>query len=106
MFVSLKTNIWLAVITIVLPFTFFTLFYFPAQQRNALLKNYNNEVQNLANTVALGVRIALDEQNYEGVKTAMEFVNGNPGLKFVALMQTDTTWNAAHNKYQIKETVF
>jgi two-component system NtrC family sensor kinase len=106
MFISLKTKIWLTVITIVLLFTFFTLFYFPAQQHKALMKNYNNDVQNLANTVALGVRIALNEQNYEGVKTAMEFVNGNPGLKFVALMQSDTIWNAAHNQYHIKDTIF
>src|SRR6476469_3490265 len=106
MFISLKTKIWLTVITIVLLFSFFTLFYFPAQQRTVLLKNYNNEVQNLANTVALGVRIGLNEQNYEGVKTAMEFVKGNPALKFVVLLQDDTAWNAAHNNFHLTETVF
>src|SRR6188472_3116957 len=106
MFIALKTKIWITVITIVLLFTFFTLFYFPAQERQLLLKNYNTEVQNLANTVALGVRIALNEQNYEGVQTAMEFVKGNPGLKFVGLMQTDTIWDAAHTRFRIKEMVF
>src|SRR4051794_30181825 len=106
MFISLQTKIWLTIITIVLLFSFFTLFYFPAQQRQVLLKNYNNDVQSLANTVALGVRISLNDQNYEGVKTAMEFVNGSAGLKFAALLQTDTVWNAAHSQFQIKETIF
>src|SRR3954471_15441656 len=106
MFIALKTKIWLTVITVVLLYTFFTLFYFPIQQRQLLLKNYNSEVQNLANSVALGVRIALNEQNYEGVKTAMEYVKGSPGLKFVSLLQTDTVWNSTHTAFNIKETVF
>ena len=54
MLINLKTKIWLTVFSIVVLFTFFTLFYFPAQQRKLLLKNYNTEVQNLANSVALG----------------------------------------------------
>ena len=106
MFISLRTKIWLTVVTIVLLFTFFTLFYFPSQQRRFLLNNYNNEVQNLAGTVALGVRIALNEQNYEGVRTAMEFVKDNPNLLFVSLLQYDTIWNDNHTKYLVQETVF
>jgi len=106
MFFNLKTKIWLTILSIVLMFTFFTLIYFPTQQGNFLLKNYNNEVQNLANTVALGVQIALNDENYKAVETAMEYVKGNPGLKVVSLVQKDTTWDATHTKPTIKETVF
>ncbi|HVE61828.1 MAG TPA: ATP-binding protein [Chitinophagaceae bacterium] len=106
MVLSLRTKILLTVITIVLMFGFFTLFYFPAQQGNLLLKNYNNEVQNLANTVALGVKIAITEQNFEGVQTAMEFVKDDARLKFVSLVQFDTVWNKDRTKYEIKHTVF
>src|SRR3954462_13828123 len=105
MFLNLKTKIWLTILSIVLMFTFFTLIYFPTQQGNFLLKNYNNEVQNLSNTVALGVQIALNDQNYKAVQTAMEYVTGNPGLKFVSVVQSDTIWDAAHTKPTIKETV-
>lgn len=106
MLITLKTKIWLIVLSIVLMFAFFTLFYFPAEQGKLLLKNYNNEVQNLANTVALGVKIALKEQNFEGVETAMEFVNGDPRLKFVSMLQRDTIWNGEHTNYKIQLTVF
>jgi signal transduction histidine kinase len=106
MFITLKTKILLTVLAIVLLFTFFSLYYFPEQQGQLLLKNYNNEVQNLANTVALGVRIALNEQNYEGVQTAMEFVKENPRLKFVSLLQADTVWNNDHTRFTINESVF
>ena len=74
----------MTVLTIVLMFSFFILIYFPAQQGQLLLKNYNSEVQNLANTVALGVKIAITEQDFENVQTAMEFVKDDPRLKFVS----------------------
>jgi two-component system, NtrC family, sensor kinase len=106
MFINLKTKIWLTILSIVLMFTFFTLYYFPAQQRKLLIKNYSDEVQNLANTVALGVRIAITEQNFQGVQTAMEFVKDDPRLKFVSMLENDTTWNDAHNNYKVKLSVF
>jgi len=106
MYITLQTKILLTILSVVVLFTFFTLFYFPAQQRRFLLTGYNNEVQNLANTVALGVRIALNEQNYEGVQTAMEFVKGHANLRFVSLVESDTAWDATHKKYKIQETIF
>ena len=103
---TLKTKIWITVLSIVLMFSFFILFYFPAEQEKHLLNNYNKEVQNLANTVALGVKIALTEQNFEGVTTAMDFVKGDPHLHYVSLIQTDTLWNDQKTSYQIVSKVF
>jgi len=103
---TVKTKIWLTVTTIVLLFSFFVLFYVPAIQERNLLNNFNKEVQNHANTVALGVKIAMTEQNFQGVQTAMDFVKQDPLLRFVSLIQTDTTWNAQHNRYQITKTIF
>ncbi|MBD0375198.1 MAG: HAMP domain-containing protein [Flavisolibacter sp.] len=87
---NLKTKIWTTVLAIVTMFAFFTLYYFPTQQEKYLLANYNKEIQNLANTVALGVKIALTEQNFEGVETALGFVKEDPHLRFVSLLQVDS----------------
>ena len=106
MLIKLKTKIWLTIGSIVLMFSFFTLFYFPHQQGKLLINNYNTEVQNLANTVALGVKIAITEQNFEGVQTAIEFVKDDPRLQFVSMLQYDTLWDRTHANYQIKKTVF
>ena len=106
MLIKLKTKIWLTIGSIVVMFSFFTLFYFPHQQGKLLINNYNTEVQNLANTVALGVKIAITEQNFEGVQTAIEFVKDDPRLQFVSMVQYDTSWNETHTNYQIKKTVF
>ena len=80
--------------------------YFPAQQEKYLLKNYNKEVQNLAATVALGVKIALKEQNFEGVQTALDFVKDDPHLRFVSMMQVDTVWNETHSSFTLKKNIF
>lgn len=103
--ITLKTKIWFTVITIVLMFSFFSLFYFPAQQEKYLLNNYNNEVQNLANTISLGVRIALTEENFEGVQTAMSFVKDDPRLQFVSLLMTDTIWSIDHQQFSIRDSL-
>lgn len=104
--ITVKTKIWMTVFSVVLMFTFFVLFYFPSRQEQYLLKNYNKEVQNMANTVALGVKIAITEENFEGVKTAMDFVKEDPHLRYVSLLQTDTVWDESHHKYKLETTVF
>ncbi len=106
MFFSLKTRIWLTVFSIVVMFTFFTLFYFPAEERKLLLKNYNTELQNLANTVALGVKIALTEQHFEGVETAMQFVKDDRRLQFVSIIEYDTAWSGDRQSFTIKKSIF
>jgi len=103
--ITLKTKIWLTVLTIVLMFSFFSLYYFPEQQEKYLLDSYNNEVQNLTNTISLGVKIALKDENFEGVQTAMSFVKDDPRLLFVNLVATDTIWNNDSSRYTLKDSV-
>jgi two-component system NtrC family sensor kinase len=100
--ISLKTKIWMTVLGVVVMFAFFILYYFPAKQEAFLLKNYNNEIQNLASTVSLGVKIALTKQDFEGVATAMDFVKTHKNMEFVSLVQFDTSWNAQHTRYAVE----
>ncbi len=104
--ITLKTKIWLTVTTTVMMFAFFILFYLPAQQEKSLLKNFNQEVQNMANTVSLGVKIAITEQNFEGVQTAMDFVKGNPQLRFISILQYDTLWDGNNGSYTLNKVIF
>ncbi len=103
---TVKTKIWMTVITIVLMFAFFVLLYLPAVQERYILNSFNKEVQNYANTVALGVKIAMTEQNFEGVQTAMDFVKKDPQLEYVSLLNIDTVWNDNHSTFKLKKTVF
>jgi signal transduction histidine kinase len=103
---TVKGKILMTVLTVVLLFALFILFYFPARQEHYLLKNYNDEVENFAKTVALGVKIALTEQNYEGVETAIDFVRNDPRLVFVSLIQTDSVKAEDGLSIRVEKTVF
>jgi signal transduction histidine kinase len=106
MILTVKGKILMTVLTVVLLFAFFILFYFPAKQEQSLLKNYNDEVENFAKTVALGVKIALTEQNFEGVETAIDFVRNDPRLVSVSLIQTDSVLLEDNKTIQLEKTVF
>jgi len=95
----------MTVLSVVLMFAFFILFYFPARQERYLLDNYNKEIENFAKTVALGVKIALTEQNFEGVETAIDFVRMDSRLQFVSLIQSDSIHDDNANVH-IERTVF
>jgi len=107
MVISVKSKILMTVLSVVMMFALFILFYFPARQERLLLENYNNEIENFAKTVALGVKIAITEQNFEGVETAIDFVREDDRLQFVSLIQSDTIWAEANDiDYTIGKTVF
>ncbi len=106
MILSVKSKILLTVLSVVLMFALFILFYYPARQQQYRLESYNKEIQNFANTVALGVKIALTESNFEGVEMALNFVRDDSRLEFVSLITTDTIWEENHIKFRIEKTVF
>lgn len=106
MVLSVQSKIMLTVLSVVLMFALFILFYYPARQERYLLENYNTEIENYANTVALGVKIALTEENFEGVETALNFVRDDSRLQFVSIILTDSIWNTDHTNYKIEKTVF
>ena len=98
---SVKSKILLTVLFVVMLFALFILFYFPARQERYLLENYNDEIENFAKTVALGVKIAITEQNFEGVETAIDFVRNDNRLHYVSLVQSDTIWIGDGTNYEI-----
>jgi len=105
MYITIKTKIWLTVFAIVLPFSFFSLYYFPTEQEKTMKRDFNNEAQNLANTIALGTKVALTEENFEGVQTSMQFLKSDPRIKFVSLVVIDTIWRNRHSNFDLKYSV-
>ena len=85
-------------------FSFFSLYYYPSQQAKELAANYENEVQNLANAISMAVEIALTEETFKNLKSAMGLVKDDPRLEFVKLHVMDTVWNKDHIPH-LKDTV-
>jgi signal transduction histidine kinase len=103
---TVKSKILMTVLSVVLMFALFILFYFPERQERYLIENFNDEIENFAKTVALGVKIALTEQNFEGVETAIDFVRSDERLEYVSLILTDSASAAEGGKFVIRKTVF
>lgn len=96
----------MTVLAVVLMFALFILLYFPARQEQYLIQNYNEEIENFANTVALGVKIALTEQNFVGVETAIDFVRNDKRLGYVSLIVTDTVPGQQPGEFKVEKSVF
>lgn len=102
--VSIKAKIWSTVSAVVFVFAYFIYFYFPSQQKEQVLKSYKKDTQNLANTVSLGVQIALDEQNFHGVQMAMNFIKKDSNLVFAAIVQEDFNPITKKTDYTVFQT--
>lgn len=103
---TVKSKILLTVLSVVLMFALFILFYYPAKQQRFRMESYNKEIQNFSSTVALGVKIALTEENYEGVETALDFVRDDKRLQFVSLITIDTVWKKDKINFELKKEIF
>lgn len=104
--VTVRNKIIAVVIGIILVFAPFIFIYFPNKQKDLLVDSYNNEVKNIASTVALGVNVALIEQNFSGVEMAMQYAKSDKRLTFIALIQVDTLEATANKKPEVKKTAF
>ncbi len=106
MVLSVQSKILMTVLSVVLMFSLFILFYYPARQESILLENYNSEIEHYANSVALGVKIALTEENFEGVEMSLNYVRDDNRLQFVSIIQSDSVWNENNTDFEIKKEVF
>lgn len=104
--ITIKTKIWIMVLSIVLMFVLFMMYYLPKLQGRHLLNNYEKVVQNHANNIASAVKVALteDEYNLRDVRRAIEFVKGEPNLLYVSFIQFDTTWAPDSSSFQVEKT--
>lgn len=106
MILSVQSKILMTVLSVVLMFALFILFYYPARQESILLENYNSEIEHYANSVALGVKIALTEENFEGVEMSLNYVRDDDRLQFVSIIQNDSIQSETGTDYEITKQVF
>jgi serine phosphatase RsbU (regulator of sigma subunit) len=90
---SIKYKINYIVIAVIALFSPILFIYFPNKQEKLLTQSYENEVKGIARTVALGVRIALEERNFGGVQTAIEYVRDDKRMVFVSMYRLDSLKN-------------
>jgi len=95
----LRTKIQLLVNALLLVIVLFVGIYFPTQTRQTLLESFTREAQALAETVALGVSIGLQNQDLQSAQRAIDYVKQNPDVRFVALVSDGQTIAAYPEKF-------
>lgn len=103
--IGLTRRIWITVAIIVLFFTVLVLYIVPKQQEKYFIESFHKEAENLASTVAMMVEIALRDENFQGVQTAMNFAMDDSRIEFVAMLQVDTVWNEAGTEFELQKEV-
>jgi signal transduction histidine kinase len=108
MFISIRDRILVVISLIILIFGGLLFYYFPKifsqALRTAMMESYSNEVSGVAETVAMGVNVALYNHSFEGVETSMNFAKKDNRLVYVALVKYDTL--IAGKRIDIKKEIF
>ena len=73
----------------------FALVYFPAQHRRQALQAFGNELEVLCETLALTIALGFEEDNYESMQVAFEFVKRDAALNYIAVFDVDKELIAA-----------
>jgi PAS domain S-box-containing protein len=79
--------------------------YFPEKQEHILAKHQEDQLQALANTMALGVEISLNSDNFEGLSRTLDFIAEREHLAFAAIYidEADSTMLLASFPPQLSE---
>lgn len=91
-------RIWFPYALVLLIITALVTLNYPARQARLFRANKERELQELAKTVALGVELSLNANDYGGLKRTVDFVSGTTDFEFVAILESDSVSK--------KETVF
>ncbi len=86
---TVRQKIQLPIILFIALLSLFMFLYFPYVHKRALTDSFRNEVHSLAQMVANSVTIGASNQDWEGIRSAIDFVRKAPGVRFVALIDMD-----------------
>ena len=91
-------RIWFPYALVLLALIGFAFFNYPRRQAAIFRENKERELRELAKTVALGVELSLNANDFDGLKRTVDFVSKSNDFEFVSILEEDTVLN--------QETVF
>ena len=86
---SIKHKLIVSTFILVAAIVAFALVYFPEQQRHQAFLALENELEVLCETLALTIALGFEEDNYEAMQVAFDFVKRNPLLDYIAVYGVD-----------------
>lgn len=83
---TLGTKISLSFLAIIAVLAGFLFWYFPNVQERNLFSSYSRETESVAETVALGVSIGFNNDDFTGIQRAIDYAKAIPGFEFVVIV--------------------
>jgi signal transduction histidine kinase len=83
---TVRQKIQLPIILFISLLSLFMFLYFPYEHKSALRESFGDEVHSLAQMVANGVTIGLNNQDWAGMRSSIDFVRQSEDIRFVALI--------------------
>lgn len=65
-------------------------FYYPSRQEELFRANKERELRELAKTVALGVELSLNANDFQGLKKTVDLASSTTDFEFVAILSNDS----------------
>ncbi len=96
-------KIWIPFTAILVTTIGLFIFYYPSNQK-AVLSNYKeNEFKELAKTVALGIEISLNSEDYSGVKKTIDFVSTKQDFDYCVVIVEDSVLTSFPSNINIQK---
>lgn len=87
---SITTRIWLPFAGVLLLLGLFVATYYPTRQRALIEEHEQLELIELARTVALGIEISLDMNNFAGLQRSVDYISDRDDLDGVFVLADDS----------------
>ncbi len=88
---SITAHIWFPFAGLVLILGLFLATYYPQLQRELIEEHEGHELRELARTVALGIEISLDMNNFAGLQRSVDYISDRDDLDGVIVLSDDST---------------
>ncbi len=102
---TLGKKISLSFLAIIATLTGFLFWYFPNVQERNLFSSYARETESVAETVALGVSIGFNNDDFAGTQRAIDYAKMIPGFEFVVIVNNGETIAAYPEDFVFNSTV-
>lgn len=90
---SIAFKIWLPFAVSILFCIIAVLIYYPKKQEKIFVESTNAKLKELAKTVALGIELSLEHENYEGLQKTINLATSTAEFEFVSIIQKDPDGN-------------
>jgi len=87
---SITTRIWLPFAGVLLVLSAFVGTYYPTRQRALIEEHEQHELLELARTVALGIEISLDMNNFAGLQRSVDYISDREDLDGIFVLADDS----------------